>query len=381
MKIRILLAGVAAALALSAGAAQAIVVFSFSGTCTSGCTGAAFANLTLTDAYVYGTALGASTFMGLSYTSSSGHFDINFPTTFGGGLNADGSLSGPSLEIAESFQNIFSVHGGTAQVTHNFGTPIVDSLSGGFLPAIRFDPHPPPVAAVPEPATWAMMILGLGAIGGALRARRRRGTDAPQKLGHYRRRSGWMRISQVGKMKTRILVAGVAAALSLVAGGAQAAIVFNFSGSCTNGCSGAATGLLTLTDAYVFGTDITNATFGSLSFSSSQFSFDISSPLHLHGGLNADGSVSGSLVEIDGAGPGSPIFIFSGPSFTALKELDQGFVVEGGSGGFTLAGSAVPEPAVWTTMILGLGAIGSAFRTRRRRGTQATRAEVFTPAC
>jgi len=26
---------------------------------------------------------------------------------------------------------------------------------------------------VPEPATWAMMILGLGLVGGALRARRR----------------------------------------------------------------------------------------------------------------------------------------------------------------------------------------------------------------
>ena len=30
------------------------------------------------------------------------------------------------------------------------------------------------VAAVPEPATWAMMILGFGAIGAALRSKRRR---------------------------------------------------------------------------------------------------------------------------------------------------------------------------------------------------------------
>lgn len=30
----------------------------------------------------------------------------------------------------------------------------------------------PGAAAVPEPATWALMIVGLGAAGGALRARR-----------------------------------------------------------------------------------------------------------------------------------------------------------------------------------------------------------------
>jgi len=32
-------------------------------------------------------------------------------------------------------------------------------------------PPPPPTGAVPEPATWAMMIMGFGAIGGALRRR------------------------------------------------------------------------------------------------------------------------------------------------------------------------------------------------------------------
>lgn len=34
----------------------------------------------------------------------------------------------------------------------------------------------PSVAAVPEPASWAMMILGVGLVGGALRGRRARGT-------------------------------------------------------------------------------------------------------------------------------------------------------------------------------------------------------------
>lgn len=33
---------------------------------------------------------------------------------------------------------------------------------------------PPPTGAVPEPATWAMMILGFGFVGGAIRSAKRR---------------------------------------------------------------------------------------------------------------------------------------------------------------------------------------------------------------
>jgi len=36
------------------------------------------------------------------------------------------------------------------------------------------------VAAIPEPGTWAMLVLGFGAIGAAIRARRRRGRPAPE---------------------------------------------------------------------------------------------------------------------------------------------------------------------------------------------------------
>lgn len=39
---------------------------------------------------------------------------------------------------------------------------------------ITNDPLPPPVASVPEPSTWGMMILGFGTIGRAMRSRRRR---------------------------------------------------------------------------------------------------------------------------------------------------------------------------------------------------------------
>jgi hypothetical protein len=33
-------------------------------------------------------------------------------------------------------------------------------------------PPPPPVGGIPEPGTWALMILGFGAVGAAMRRRR-----------------------------------------------------------------------------------------------------------------------------------------------------------------------------------------------------------------
>lgn len=58
----------------------------------------------------------------------------------------------------------------------------VDTYKDSFkLKGITYDLPPPPPpggGAVPEPATWAMLILGLGTVGGAMR-RRNRGKLAP----------------------------------------------------------------------------------------------------------------------------------------------------------------------------------------------------------
>jgi hypothetical protein len=62
------------------------------------------------------------------------------------------------------------------------GPPVVGPPGGGPPPVMTPPGTTPPVtAAVPEPSTWAMMILGFLGVGGALRARRTR--RAPEIVG------------------------------------------------------------------------------------------------------------------------------------------------------------------------------------------------------
>lgn len=53
------------------------------------------------------------------------------------------------------------------------GSVAIDRIALDVKAAAAPPPPPPPMPGVPEPATWAMMILGFGAAGGMLRARRR----------------------------------------------------------------------------------------------------------------------------------------------------------------------------------------------------------------
>jgi hypothetical protein len=77
-------------------------------------------------------------------------------------------------------------------------------------------------------------------------------------------------------------------------------VIFDGSGICdVLGCSGIATGVLTLADSYVFGADINAGNFISFDYSSSDVNFEITSAEAqvLLDGLNADGSIVGiSLV-------------------------------------------------------------------------------------
>ena len=64
------------ALGLTAPKAEAVVIYDWTGTCDSGCTGQASAVLTLADSYTPGTEVMDSDFIAFSYSSSSGAFDI-----------------------------------------------------------------------------------------------------------------------------------------------------------------------------------------------------------------------------------------------------------------------------------------------------------------
>jgi hypothetical protein len=88
----------------------------------------------------------------------------------------------------------------------------------------------------------------------------------------------------------------LSAAVSLSPGSAKADKVFDFSGACIFGCSGTATGVLTLANAYVFGTDITQSVFVSMDYSSSDLNLDITSLSSTQPGLNSDGGITGPLV-------------------------------------------------------------------------------------
>jgi hypothetical protein len=86
------------------------------------------------------------------------------------GVRADGSQVTTSLGIDPSFHN-YALSGFTDLVSLSFGHP-----GGGFY--LTFDNIAVgPASPAPELSTWAMMLAGFGAIGGAMRARRPRRDD------------------------------------------------------------------------------------------------------------------------------------------------------------------------------------------------------------
>jgi hypothetical protein len=139
---------------------------------------------------------------------------------------------------------------------------------------------------------------------------------------------------------------------------ARADIVFDFSGTCSSQCSGTATGVLDLTNAYVFGSDITPATFVSFNYVSSALTFTIPAPpSFLVGGLNADGSFNGP----DGFQVFGGNFEFQAFP-TEFVALGQGPNADlGTSSRFAL----VPEPSAAMLLALGFAGLGMALRTRR----------------
>ena len=91
-------------------------------------------------------------------------------TSAGLGSNAGSVFSSVSIPGSTAFttSSISFIATGAGTIRMAFGTTSADNI-GPLLDNVRLD-----VSAVPEPATWAMMLLGLGFVGGAMRARRRK---------------------------------------------------------------------------------------------------------------------------------------------------------------------------------------------------------------
>lgn len=162
----------------------------------------------------------------------------------------------------------------------------------------------------------------------------------------------------------------------------RADIVFAFSGVCSSGCTGEATGILTLADSYSFGADITAADFISLTYDSSARDFELLhfdtsglEGVYFQGGLNADGSLnSAGVLNI------LPPFVFpffkATPgrfeAFTGITRMDAGSdpifklmkTVTSPGGGDT---GTVPESSTWAMMLLGFAGLSFACYRKARR--------------
>jgi hypothetical protein len=153
---------------------------------------------------------------------------------------------------------------------------------------------------------------------------------------------------------------------------ASADVIFDFnSGPCNlEGCptnTDTATGVLRLTDDYVYGDEVTPATFISMSYSSGDLTLDITSreSPDFFGGLNSDGSFNASeRISI----LGGPLFFSASPgNFTAFGTTAFGPFIENAGSTFTFTNvTAVPEPSTWAMMLIGFAGLGFAGYRRAR---------------
>lgn len=168
-------------------------------------------------------------------------------------------------------------------------------------------------------------------------------------------------------MKTRFLglLAAAIVALGMAAPQAEAIVIYDFTGSCSFGCTGQATAVLILDDTYVPGTQVVAADFIAISYSSDAGSYQIppDAGLELIFGpavlpavageatIGLDFTDAGRIFQTAGAGVWASLFVSLG--------IDHG----GTEYEWVLRQLPAPGPL----SLLALGLVGLAIAGRRRK--------------
>ena len=142
-----LLSGLFVGLMAHIGSAQSDVIYDFTGTCTSGCTGTATAVLHLTDTYVPGTAPALADLLSFSYSSSNLSYNVPGDTTF---LAVIGTLPNGVTSSIQLFLDFPNNNTFFSTSTNGAWLSELDPKSDGGRPyqlALRVSPVPLPESA------------------------------------------------------------------------------------------------------------------------------------------------------------------------------------------------------------------------------------------
>ena len=121
---------------------------------------------------VTGLTAGTAYFLNFDAARRAGYAANIFTVAF------DGVTSGTFTPLSDSFSGfttaVFNATGETGTLTFR-GSPTTTGDNNSIIDNLRLTAVDAP-GAVPEPATWALMLSGIGAVGGAMRRRRQAGT-------------------------------------------------------------------------------------------------------------------------------------------------------------------------------------------------------------
>ena len=164
---------------------------------------------------------------------------------------------------------------------------------------------------------------------------------------------------------TAALALAATVQVAALAGPAHATVIYDWSGTCTDGCTGTATAVLTLAPSYVPGSPF-GSDFVSFSFTSSGPDFSLSiPPLTALPPMGDLPPVSGPALTDVTITDGFSYNFTSAPSGAWGMLNSTPVIPQGVEGTFVLRTAAVPEPGSLTLFTFALGAL---VFLRKRRG-------------